>query len=178
MSLSPHPRQSEPAHERRPRAALLLPLEAELSAPRGGARPAAKTAVNGARSRAWVRRVHSAVGLISALNLLLLIGSGLLLQHREAFRLDARTVGRMFLPGRYRSQDGPEGVRADIVLADLHSGRLFGRTGALVLDAVTLGWVALLLSGLVMFAAGRWRNGNGSAGHRNGAENQRDGPGE
>jgi len=117
------------------------------------------------RARSWVRRLHALVGLIAALNLLLLLGTGLLLQHRDVFRLDERMVSRRVLPRSYRPQDGEEGVRADIVTTDLHSGRLLGRTGALVLDAVTLGWFALLLSGLVMYTAGRRRNGNGGSGN-------------
>jgi len=100
--------------------------------------------------------------------LLLLIITGFLLQHRETFRLDDRMLSRKILPRVYRAEDGPEGVRADIVVADLHSGRLFGRTGALVLDGITLGWLVLLTSGLVMYSLGRRRKEGGSFGNGNG----------
>jgi len=120
------------------------------------------------RTRTWVRRAHGLVGVISALNLLLLIITGFLLQHRETFRLDDRMLSRKILPRVYRAEDGPEGVRADIVVADLHSGRLFGRTGALVLDGITLGWLVLLTSGLVMYSLGRRRKEGGSFGNGNG----------
>lgn len=120
------------------------------------------------RTRTWVRRAHGLVGVISALNLLLLIITGFLLQHREMFRLDERMLSRKILPYIYRAEDGPEGVRADIVVADLHSGRLFGRTGALVLDGITLGWLVLLTSGLVMYSVGRRRKEGGSFDNGNG----------
>jgi uncharacterized iron-regulated membrane protein len=113
--------------------------------------------LSSARGRNLLRKVHALIGVVGALNLLLLVATGFVLQHRELFRLEDRTVSRAFLLQSYRAQDGPDGVRADIVVTDLHSGRLFGRTGALVLDAVSLAWVALLASGLVMYTFGRRR---------------------
>ena len=107
----------------------------------------------------WVRRTHALLGLISSLNLLLLIGTGLLLQHSSLFRLDEHTVSRRLLPSPYRPQDGDTGVRADIVVTDLHSGRLFGMAGTLVLDVITLAWLVMLATGLVMYSLGRGRNG-------------------
>ena len=107
--------------------------------------------VHGQPRVAWLRRLHSLVGIVSSLNLLLLIGSGLLLQHGSLLRLDEKTVSRGFLPGSYRPQDGEAGVRADIFVTDLHSGRLLGSAGTVLLDVVTLAWLTLLLTGLVMY---------------------------
>lgn len=101
---------------------------------------------------ASARRLHALLGVISAFNLLLLITTGLLLQHVSLFHLDDHMVGRTFLPASYRPQDGPEGVRADIVIADLHSGRILGTAGTAVLDIITLGWLIMLLTGLVMYS--------------------------
>jgi len=42
-------------------------------------------------------------------------------------------------------------VRADIFVTDLHSGRLLGSAGTVLLDVVTLAWLTLLLTGLVMY---------------------------
>lgn len=154
-----------------PPASQPFPTPADLTAPapRPGAvlppRPAVHTTRTATRARAWTRRVHALVGIVSALNLLLLLATGMLLQHREAFRLDERMVSRKMLPRSYRPQDGDAGVRADIVATELHSGRLLGQTGALVLDGITLGWFALLSTGLVMYAAGRRRNRNGETGN-------------
>jgi len=107
--------------------------------------------LNGEGRTSWLRRVHAFVGLVSSLNLLLLIGSGLLLQHASLLRLDEKTVTRRILPNSYRPQDGEVGVRADIFVTDLHSGRLLGTTGTVLLDVVTLAWLTLLLTGLVMY---------------------------
>ena len=109
--------------------------------------------------RPWVRRVHAVLGLISALNLFVLIGTGFLLQHRTLLRLDERTWKRGLLPSGYRPQDGESGVRADIVIADLHSGRLFGVVGALALDVITLAWLVMLATGLVMYLSSQRANG-------------------
>ena len=108
--------------------------------------------------KAWSRRLHAIVGIVSSLNLLILIGSGLLLQHASLLRLDERTVSRSILPRNYRPQDGDSGVRADIFVTDLHSGRLLGTTGTVALDVLTLGWLALLLTGVVMYAGRRRSN--------------------
>ena len=107
----------------------------------------------------WIRRTHALLGLISALNLLVLIGTGLVLQHAALLRLDERSVSRRLLPSGYRPQDGDAEVRADIVITDLHSGRLFGTSGRLFLDVVTLLWLVMLTTGLVMYSLGRSRSG-------------------
>jgi uncharacterized iron-regulated membrane protein len=104
--------------------------------------------------RYWPRRLHAILGLISAFNLFLLISTGLLLQHRELLRLDERNVSRRILPPSYRPDDPGRKVRADIVVTDLHSGRLLGTLGTLLLDAVTLIWLIILASGLAMYVSG------------------------
>ncbi len=111
------------------------------------------------RRRPWARRVHAILGLISAVNLFVLISTGFLLQHGTLLRLDERTLTRKILPSRYRPQDGENGVRADILVADLHSGRLFGVAGALVLDVITLAWLLMLATGLVMYLSSQRANG-------------------
>src|SRR5215468_2966571 len=104
------------------------------------------------RNGKWARRTHAFLGVVSALNLLLLITTGFLLQHATLLKLDEKTVSRRILPASYRPQDGQEGVRADIFVTDLHSGRLLGTPGTILLDAITLAWMTLLLTGLVMYA--------------------------
>ena len=109
-----------------------------------------------------MRRVHALLGIVSSLNLMILLITGLLIQHRDTFVLDEHTISRILLPASYRPDDGPDGVRADIVITDLHSGRLFGKKGLLILDVVTIAWAVLLLSGVFMFTAKQFRRaGNG-----------------
>jgi hypothetical protein len=115
------------------------------------------------RRRPWTRRVHAVLGIISALNLFVLITTGFLLQHSTLLRLDERTLTRRILPSGYRPQDGGSGVRADIVVADLHSGRMFGVAGALFLDAVTLVWLVMLATGVVIYLSKRRANGKALA---------------
>src|SRR6266481_9868898 len=118
-----------------------------------------RTASKNGRRRPWVRRLHAILGLISAFNLLVLISTGFLLQHSTLLRLDERMLTRKILPNAYRPQDGGRGVRADIVVADLHSGRLFGVAGALALDLITLAWLVMLATGLVMYLSNQRTNG-------------------
>jgi uncharacterized iron-regulated membrane protein len=108
-----------------------------------------------------MRRVHGLLGIIASLNLMVLLTTGLLIQHRDAFGLEERFVSRTFLPGSYRLSDGPQGVRADIVVTDLHSGRLYGAAGLLILDVATIAWAALLFTGIVMFSAKQFRRTSG-----------------
>jgi len=104
------------------------------------------------RNGKLTRRIHAFLGIVSALNLFVLITTGFLLQHASLLRLDERTVSRAVLPRSYRPQDGESGVRADIFVTDLHSGRLIGTAGTLLLDGLTLVWITLLITGLVMYA--------------------------
>lgn len=114
--------------------------------------------------RGWTRRIHAILGLVSAFNLLLLISTGFLLQHREILRLDEHSMSRKFLPSGYRTEDPGSAVRADIVITDLHSGRLLGTTGAFALDAVTLVWLVMLATGLIMYFSRSRSKGNGTNG--------------
>jgi uncharacterized iron-regulated membrane protein len=105
--------------------------------------------------RYWTRRIHALLGVISAFNLIVLISTGFLLQHRDLLHLDEHSVTRRILPSRYRPDDAGDSVRADIVVADLHSGRMYGAFGLLVLDLLTLAWMIMLLTGLIMYFSGR-----------------------
>ena len=115
------------------------------------------------RRRPWVRRVHAVLGIISALNLFVLITTGFLLQHSTLLKLDERSLTRKILPSGYRPQDIGSGVRVDIVVADLHSGRMFGVAGALFLDVVTLVWLVMLVTGVVMYLSKQRANGKAPA---------------
>jgi hypothetical protein len=134
-----------------PASATVVPLEAPAKL------------CSSARRRPWSRRVHAVLGIISALNLFFLITTGFLLQHSTLLRLDERSLTRRILPSGYRPQDIGSGVRADIVVADLHSGRMFGVAGALFLDAVTLVWLVMLATGVVMYLSKQRVNGKALA---------------
>jgi len=102
----------------------------------------------------FVRKLHIWVGLSSALYFMLIAATGVMINHREGLRLEERNVSRSWLPGSYRPQDG-NAVRADIVVTDLHSGLIFGKVGAPVLDFVAAVWFISIISGVSMLALRR-----------------------
>ena len=100
------------------------------------------------------RKLHIWVGLTAALYFMLIAATGVAINHRERLRLEERTVSRTWLPASYRPDDGPE-VRADIVVTDLHSGLIFGKVGAPILDIVALIWFISIFTGLTMLIVRR-----------------------
>ena len=102
----------------------------------------------------FARKLHIVVGLTAALYFMLIAGTGVAINHRERLHLDEHAVGRKWLPTSYRPEDGPE-VRSDIVVTDLHSGLIFGKVGAPVLDLVAIVWFLSIVSGITMLALRR-----------------------
>lgn len=95
------------------------------------------------------RRLHITIGLVFGLYFLLLGVTGVMINHADDWGLTTRSVSHRYLPGGYRAQDG-DATRLDIVIADLHSGRLFGRYGHWLPDLVTAFWVISILTGVGM----------------------------
>jgi hypothetical protein len=112
------------------------------------------------RAQRAVRRFHLYLGLTAALYFMLIAATGVALNHREGLRLEDRYISRNWLPASYRPQDGAD-VRADIVVGDLHSGLIFGRVGAPVMDVVATVWFLSLLSGLSLAFLTRSSRNNG-----------------
>ena len=100
------------------------------------------------------RKLHIWVGLTAALYFMLIAATGVAINHRERLRLEERAISRTWLPASYRPDDGPE-VRADIVVTDLHSGLIFGKVGAPILDIVALVWFISISTGLTMLIVRR-----------------------
>ncbi len=97
-----------------------------------------------------LRRLHFWIGALLAANFALVAVTGLLIQHREYFGLDRKTVNRRWLPEGYRPNDPECEIRADIVVTDLHSGHLFGRWGPVAADASAAGVLFMIASGFWM----------------------------
>src|SRR3954469_20190846 len=102
-----------------------------------------------------VRKLHIWVGLSAALYFMLIAATGVIINHREGLRLEERTISRRWLPSSYRLGDGKEGVRADIAVADLHSGLIFGKVGKPVMDFVAAVWFISIISGVFMLVLRR-----------------------
>ena len=111
-----------------------------------------------------LRTLHVSLGIVFTLNFLLIVTSGFLVQHREAFHLSDRTVSRKWLPAGYRPLDPGTEVRADIVITDLHSGRIFGGYGIALIDGSTVAWLFMIASGYAMQILMRLRSGTNTTG--------------
>lgn len=109
-----------------------------------------------------IRRLHLYLGLGAALYFMLIAATGVALNHREGLRLEERYFSRHWLPSSYRPQDADE-VRSDIVIGDLHSGLIFGRVGAPVMDVVATVWFLSLVTGISLALLGRSLHGDHKA---------------
>ena len=105
-----------------------------------------------------IRRIHLYLGLGAALYFMLIAATGVALNHRDGLHLEEHYLARHWLPASYRPQDGEE-VRSDIVIGDLHSGLIFGRVGAPVMDVVAAVWFLSLFTGLSLAVLGRSLHG-------------------
>src|SRR5213080_405132 len=101
-----------------------------------------------------VRKLHIWVGLSAALYFMLIATTGVLINHREGLRLEERAISRRWLPTNYRPNDGNQ-VRAYIAVADLHSGLIFGKVGAPIMDFVAAVWFISIISGVSMLVLRR-----------------------
>jgi hypothetical protein len=108
----------------------------------------------------WKHRVHVAIGLVFALYFLMLAVTGVMLHHAGDWGLTEKYVSRRYLPSSYRPPDGEE-TRLDIVVTDLHSGRIFGIAGRWLPDLVAGFWTISILTGIGMVLWRKARRGNG-----------------
>jgi hypothetical protein len=97
----------------------------------------------------WKRTLHISVGVVFALYFLMLAVTGVMINHSTDWGLTERYVSRRYLPSDYRPLDGEES-RLDIVITDLHSGRIFGVTGRWLPDVVAAFLAVSILSGVGM----------------------------
>jgi len=126
--------------------------------PDGPATQAEARTGNGGKPAQFLRRLHFWAGAILTINFILLVITGLCVQHRDWLQLEERTVSRKWLPSGYRPHDPETEIRADIVLTDLHSGRLFGRWGPLMVDLAAAGFLFMIASGFIMQLSCKYRN--------------------
>lgn len=101
----------------------------------------------------WIQRFHFWLGILAGVYFLFLAVTGIVLNHRTELGLEDRYVSHRYLPSAYRPADEGERTRMDIVVADLHSGQVFGKYGPWVNDGIAL---FLGLSTLTGFALA-WR---------------------
>ena len=99
-----------------------------------------------------VRVLHLWTGLLTALYLMLLLVTGVAVNHSRALRLDKHYLSRMWLPSGYRVEE--HAVRADVAAGDFHSGLTQARIGAPLLDAAAVLFLLSLGSAVAIFVLG------------------------
>jgi hypothetical protein len=100
------------------------------------------------RWRDRLYRVHVVTGLVAAAWFLLMALTGILINHQESLGLLDAEISDSYLPGYYRSDARTGTTRLNIIITDLHSGRILGSQGAWMSDLVAVLLIVSLLSGL------------------------------
>jgi uncharacterized iron-regulated membrane protein len=106
-----------------------------------------------------LRKFHWCLAIVFTLSFLLVVLTGFLVQHRDGLGLANRSVSRRWLPAGYRPDDPDSEIRADIVITDLHSGKIFGSNGGLIVDSAAIAWLLMMASGYGIQLVSRYRNG-------------------
>jgi len=101
------------------------------------------------RWRDRLYRIHVVTGLAAAVWFLLMALTGILINHQESLGLLDAEVSDRYLPGYYRSDARSGTTRLNIIITDLHSGRILGSQGAWISDLVAVLLIVSLLSGFV-----------------------------
>lgn len=99
------------------------------------------------RWRDRLYRIHVVTGLVAAVWFLLMALTGILINHQESFGLLDTEINDRYLPGYYRSDTRTGTTRLNIIITDLHSGRILGSQGTWMSDLVAVFLIVSLLSG-------------------------------
>ena len=97
------------------------------------------------------RNLHLVTAFVVAAWLLLLTATGVVVNHQTDWGLDEIEVRNAYLPGHYTTEFSPDSTRLNVVITDLHSGRLFWEQGKLITDAIGLLVFLSVFSGFYAF---------------------------
>jgi len=100
------------------------------------------------RWRDWLYRTHVLTGLAAAVCFLLMALTGVLINHQESLGLLDVEISDRYLPGYYRADARTGTTRLNILITDLHSGRILGSRGNLASDLIALLLIVSLASGV------------------------------
>ncbi len=92
-------------------------------------------------------RVHVYTGLIAAIWVLFIATTGVLINHQEYLGLFDIEISDRYLPDGYRPDFRTGTTRLNVIITDLHSGRILGDKGHWVSDGIALLLVISLFSG-------------------------------
>ena len=96
-------------------------------------------------------KIHMATGLVAALWVLLLAVTGVMINHQESLGLLDAEISDKYLPDSYRADVRTGTTRLNIIVTDLHSGRIFGAYGTWVSDLIALLLFVSLTSGVFSY---------------------------
>ena len=97
------------------------------------------------------RNLHLVSAFVVAAWLLMMTATGVVVNHQTDWGLDEVEVRNTFLPGHYTTEFSPDSTRLNVVVTDLHSGRLFWEQGKLITDAIGLLVFLSVFSGFYAF---------------------------
>lgn len=80
------------------------------------------------------RSIHMVSGLIVGLWFVMLAITGILVGHQTDLGLTEVEVSNRYLPSHYTTEFSPDTTRLNILLTDLHSGRILGERGGRALN--------------------------------------------
>ena len=101
--------------------------------------------------RDWFYRVHVVTGLVVGFWLLLIGVTGVLINHQESLGLLDAEISDRYLPSFYRADARTGTTRLNVVITDLHSGRILGAQGYWISDLVALLLVTSLATGFFSY---------------------------
>ena len=127
------------------------------------------------------RKLHLVIGLIAALWLIFMSVTGVLINHQEQLGLGDKEISNRVLPSSYSADVRTGTTRLNVIIADLHSGRFFGKYGYLISDVVALLLIFSVVSGVYMHVFSKYVKSynaqNGSTSERgNGVTERKPGP--
>jgi uncharacterized iron-regulated membrane protein len=96
-------------------------------------------------------RVHVYTGLVAAIGVLLIAMTGVLINHQEYLGLLDIEISDRYLPDDYRPDFRTGTTRLNVIITDLHSGRILGDNGHWVSDGISLLLVISLFSGALSY---------------------------
>lgn len=109
----------------------------------------------GNRLYKFMRGLHITTGLAAALGLSIIALTGILINHQEELGLLDLEVDDKYLPDYYRADLRTGSTRLNIIITDIHTGKILGSKGYLLGDLLGAMLIISALSGTYAYFYGR-----------------------
>ncbi len=103
----------------------------------------------------FMRGLHITTGLIAALGLFIIAVTGIMINHQEELGLLDLEVDDKYLPDYYRADFRSGSTRLNIIITDIHTGKILGSKGYLLSDLLGAMLLISALSGTYAYFYGR-----------------------